>query len=205
VTGLPINSIVVMACLEWMERHPTENLAPAESTAFPGSMPRLAPRGAPRPGRRARWGFLPMSRFSQPAQRVFVRAQEVAHEQQRGYIGSDHLLVALAAENQALAACALNRCGLGEEQIREPLSNVISESRGRFGRLVPTSAVRQIVDTAVEESEAAQAGYVGTHHLLLGLARVESVAAKLLPELGAPEDRLREAVQACLQERGEEQ
>ena len=57
-------------------------------------------------------------------------------------------------------------------------------------------AARRVLMLAQEEAERLNHGYIGTEHLLVGLARErEGVAHQVLAELGARPDRIREAVE----------
>jgi ATP-dependent Clp protease ATP-binding subunit ClpC len=58
-----------------------------------------------------------------------------------------------------------------------------------------TSSARECVASAQEEAAALHHGYIGTEHLLLGVARVEEdTGAKLLKERGITLDRLEAAI-----------
>jgi ATP-dependent Clp protease ATP-binding subunit ClpA len=55
-----------------------------------------------------------------------------------------------------------------------------------------TERARQVVVLAQEEARAANLGYIGTEHVLLGLLREEEgVAAKVLNDLGVTADKVR--------------
>jgi ATP-dependent Clp protease ATP-binding subunit ClpA len=57
-----------------------------------------------------------------------------------------------------------------------------------------TDRAKQTLEAAEDEARALRHGYVGTEHLLLGLAHGEGIAAKVLGNLGVSADRVRTAV-----------
>ncbi|HEX6347874.1 MAG TPA: Clp protease N-terminal domain-containing protein [Candidatus Dormibacteraeota bacterium] len=180
-SGLPINSIVVVAVLEWLEAHPPELIGRGS-----GFLP-VRPR---RLGRRLPWPASPQAfdQFSRSAQSALARAQEIAEASGEGHITTGHLLLAVA--RTGLAAKVLRTLGVTDEQLGQPLLH--STGQPIRGLLLPTTRVRTVIKLALEEAQAAHLGYVGTEHLLLGIAREgESEAARLLLELGIDEDAVR--------------
>ena len=68
---------------------------------------------------------------------------------------------------------------------------------GRYDRF--TERARRSLTMAEEEARGLFHNYIGTEHLLIGLARAEEgVAAKVLLEFDATADRLRSAVEAVI-------
>jgi len=184
-SGLPINSIVVVAVLEWLELHPPELIGRGLS----GLMP-LRP-GALR--RRLPWPASPTAfdQFSRSAQSALARAQEIAEASGEGQITTGHLLVALV--RAGLAAKVLAALKVTEEALGHRLLHSTGEPKR--GVLLPTSRFRTVIKLAMEEAEAAHMGYVGSEHLLLGVIREgESEASRLLFELEVTEAAVRAQV-----------
>jgi ATP-dependent Clp protease ATP-binding subunit ClpA len=70
-------------------------------------------------------------------------------------------------------------------------------SSGRYDRF--TERARRSLTLAEEEARGLHHNYIGTEHLLIGLARVaEGVAAKVLLEFDGTADRLRSAVETVI-------
>jgi len=181
-SGLPINSIVVVAVLDWLESHPPEFMG----RGFGG----LAPL-RPRPMRRnLPWPASPQAfdQFSRSAQAALARAQEIAEATGEGHITTGHLLVALV--QAGLAAKVLTALGVSEKELGHGLLHTSGEPKR--GLLLPTSRVRTVIRLALDEAQSAHLGYVGTEHLLLGIIREgESEAARRLFELGVSEEAAR--------------
>jgi hypothetical protein len=184
-TGLPINSIVVVACLEWLRTHGMLRpfFRPLEMAEFEAVRSIHA--------RRSREAY-PFDLFSAAARSVLITAQQEADEQGHRYIGTEHVLVGLLLTPGA-AARVLSSLGVAEAAVRDALGGEkATEEFGPVQRLLPTGRVKLIIEKAVDESKQAGLEQVGTGHLLLGLVQVgESKTATLLTEMGATEDRIR--------------
>ena len=60
---------------------------------------------------------------------------------------------------------------------------------------------KQVIDMAYAEAKILQTNYIGTEHILLGLARVpESLGGRILADLGATLERLRPEVQQLMRD-----
>ncbi|HZO79597.1 MAG TPA: Clp protease N-terminal domain-containing protein, partial [Solirubrobacteraceae bacterium] len=78
-------------------------------------------------------------RFSERARQVVVLGQDEARSLNHGYIGTEHILLALAGENEGVAARILLAFDADPEKIR---TEVIQRLSGPDGRLSPTLARR---------------------------------------------------------------
>src|SRR5437764_15473251 len=131
-SGLPINSVVVVAVLEWLESHPPE-LIGRGAGAWAPLRPRPLRRNLP-------WPASPQAfdQFSRSAQSALARAQEIAEASGEGHITTGHLLVGLA--RSSLAARVLAALKVTEDQLAERLAP--SKGEPQRGLLLPTSRVR---------------------------------------------------------------
>lgn len=107
-------------------------------------------------------------------------------------MGSEHLLLGLAAEGQGVAAKVLRASGLQPELIRSSIARLVGvgapSARPSQGL---TPRCRQIVELAVSEAKRAGSRYVGTEHLLLGILRCgDGVAVRVLAASGIELARL---------------
>ncbi len=153
------------------------------------------------------------------AKQIIAYAREEAARLHHDYIGTEHLLLGLAREDQGVAAGALESLRVQLKDITALLSSVLgitlppnvsgmstatspspmsSSSSGRsrpdFGRF--TERARKVLSLAQEEAQRFQHNYIGTEHLLLGLVREgEGVAAKVLKNLGVDLNKVRSAVE----------
>jgi ATP-dependent Clp protease ATP-binding subunit ClpA len=73
-------------------------------------------------------------RFTEPARRAVVDAQEEARDLRHGYIGTEHLLLALLREPSSVARRALDRLGVERDAVRSDVVRLVGEGpRNRLG------------------------------------------------------------------------
>jgi hypothetical protein len=209
LTGLPINSIVVFACLEWLERHGPERLtAPLPENVETFRRLRPGPLRSRVPwtwfaGRRAAGGPQPFDLFSEPARKALELAQQDARERRHGYIGTEHLLEGLVRVEEGNAAKVLNALSIGVDDLRRRLDEVVRpEPAVEPGdQPQPTKRVKKVIEIAFEETKRLSSGYLGTEHLLLGiLIEGEGVAAHALRESGVSEQPVRDELERLVDE-----
>ena len=139
-----------------------------------------------------------MNRFTQKAQNTLNNSQRFAHELGHTYIGSEHLLLALACEEESVAAKLLSECGLTVDALRTEIRNLVGE--GSSGKVSPadmTPRTKRILQHSAMESARLGQSYIGTEHLLLALlAEQDCVAVKLLENLNVSRSVLLEKLSA---------
>jgi ornithine carbamoyltransferase len=150
-------------------------------------------------------------------------AYKEARQLNSSYIGTEHLLFGLILEGEGLAARVLVELGADLERTRHELQALQAEdpgagvpfpepwqvlrSRAAAPRTAPytegykmwqrfTERARRVIFSAQEEAARLGESYVGTEHLLLGLAREsDSVAGRILERLRVPAGRVRAEVE----------
>ncbi|HZV52673.1 MAG TPA: Clp protease N-terminal domain-containing protein [Candidatus Dormibacteraeota bacterium] len=141
---------------------------------------------------------VPFQRFTERARKVLVLAQEEAEAAGSGYLGTEHLLFALLEEGEGLGAVALANLGVRSDRVREMVRSALA---GRPAAeppttLRPTDRVKRVIEIAFEEARRMGHDYVGTEHLALGLLiEGESIAARVLQDLGATPDGARAEIE----------
>ena len=122
---MPVNSIVVAACLEWMDRHtpdPRSLVMPAANLSVLIPAPRWATlRRAVEVAavRRSTSGSYPFDRFTLRAKKMLTAAQLEATKAGVSYIGTEHLLLAALADPESHAGSALVTLGVTEKAVRD--------------------------------------------------------------------------------------
>lgn len=202
-TGLPVNSIVVAACLEWMQRHTLGSSSGEGGFATPVPVPR--PRWSTlrkavqlAVAQRTSLPMYPFERFTSTAQRLLTDAQTEAEGGGLRYIGTEHLLLAAFAQPSSHAAHALASLHVTEQAVRSTLEGMLGGSHPRSShRIVPTSRVKKVIELAFELCAAGGDQAVGTGHVLLALAREgDGIAAHVLKDVGATAERIATALEA---------
>ncbi len=138
------------------------------------------------------------------AKRVIKLAVDEARRLNHHFIGTEHLLLGLIREGEGIGASVLENSGVTLENVRTEVlvllrsSDMGKDAFSKDDRF--TKQARQALSLAQAEARRFQHNYIGTEHLLLGLVREgegegESVAAKVLSNLGAELNKVRSAVE----------
>ena len=135
-------------------------------------------------------------KFSPRAENILRLAQEAAGELGHGYVGCEHLLLALLREDSGNAYRALTEVGVTESLVHSLIVRTVG--RG-MAEAAPTQGLTPRARSAVELSvgEAIRAGseLIETEHLLLGLLRDRNnMAVCLLTTVGVDVKKLCGAV-----------
>lgn len=132
-------------------------------------------------------------RFTKRARRVLALAQEEAQRLNHNYIGTEHLLLGLVREESGVAARVLKDLGVEPKALRKGVEEMIGRGERKvLGKIGLTPRTKRVIELAVDEARRLGHHYIGTEHLLLGLAREgEGIAVDVLKSLGVDLDRLR--------------
>ena len=131
-------------------------------------------------------------KFSLKAEHVLRCAQAAAGELGHGYVGCEHLLLAMLREEDDAACRALNASGIYESAVRERMIEKLGRGtaeRSTVQGLTPHA--RCAVELAVGEALRAGSGEIEAGHLLLGILRDSgNMAVRLLRSLGVDTKKL---------------
>jgi len=124
--------------------------------------------------------------LTQKARKAIFLAQEEAGRLGYNHVGSEHLLLALAREEDCVAARILERLGVDLGTIRVEIMGQLSRGSEPLGEEIQlTAEAKEAVDLAFDEGKQMNDEWVGTEHLLMGLARgTKGVASQVLNSLG---------------------
>jgi hypothetical protein len=191
LTGLPINSIVVVACLEWLDAHQPEPgatvaMGPLAGISYTQQM-RTFPKNLLPPGLRK--GTNPFDRFSVRAKQALLVAQEQAEKRGQGSIDPEDLLLGLLRVEGGFAATVLPRFGIDTATVESQMAIPVEKST--IQRLVPMSRTKRVIESAFGLARGWQHRCVGTGHLLVGLVtQADGVVAIVFKEKGVTVDTL---------------
>ena len=131
-------------------------------------------------------------KFSLKAEHVLCCAQAAAGELGHGYVGCEHLLLAMLREEDDAACRALNASGIYESAVRERMIEKLGRGtaeRSTVQGLTPHA--RCAVELAVGEAMRTGGGEIEAGHLLLGILRDSgNMAVRLLRSLGVDTKKL---------------
>ena len=135
-------------------------------------------------------------RFTERARRVVVLAQEESQRLSHNYIGSEHLLLGLLAEQEGVAARALESLNVTLTAAREQVEEIIGPGQQKpHGHIPFTPRAKKILELSLREALTMGSEVIDTQHLLLGLIdEGDGVGAQILQRLGATAQAVREAV-----------
>jgi ATP-dependent Clp protease ATP-binding subunit ClpA len=122
-------------------------------------------------------------RFTNRARRAVVLAQEQARELSHNYIGTEHLLLGLAKEDDGIAGRILAAHGMTYDIVRQDIVEKVGAGKGDSptGHIPFTPRAKKTLELSLREALALHHNYIGTEHILLGLIREgEGVAAQVL-------------------------
>jgi hypothetical protein len=140
------------------------------------------------------------SQVSETVRAAMVVAQEESRDLGHNYVGNEHLLLGLLAQTDGIAAGVLRELGVTREALVSRTREVVGAGAPRrWEALGVTPRLKRGLELARAEARRLGSRCVGTEHVLLGITRLdEGVGARLLRDLGAPPDRIREEVAARL-------
>jgi len=111
------------------------------------------------------------------------------------YVGTEHLLLALFADPESLAAKVLVEAKVTHAAVEQRVLHVAPRGSAADNAPPFTPRAAECFSKAVAEALKLGHNYDGTEHLLLALfADPEALAAKILTQLGATYDGMRGAV-----------
>jgi DNA-binding transcriptional regulator YhcF (GntR family) len=135
--------------------------------------------------------------FTERVRNVLALAREEAVRLRHGYVGTEHMLLAIVDEgsSSSRAAAVLRARGVDLSAMRRRLGKTVKPGRSTIpsGSELPyTSRAKKVLELATTEARELGHDGLGTEHLLLGLIREErGIAAQLLAQAGVTLDGAR--------------
>jgi Clp amino terminal domain, pathogenicity island component len=133
-------------------------------------------------------------RFTEKARRVIFFARFEASQYGSPFIETEHMLLGLLREDNALARHFLRPHGSIEAVRREVEASITLREKISTSVEMPlTEDCKKILNLAVEESDKLGHKYIGTEHLLLGMLMVQgSFAFEILRKWGIKPETVRD-------------
>jgi ATP-dependent Clp protease ATP-binding subunit ClpA len=145
--------------------------------------------------------------FTARVRGALIKARDEAHSRNHEYVGTEHLLLGLLAEDDTLVMDVLDNLGARPLEIQDAISRVVQNgvptNRSRIPDLPYSARARVVLDQSIAVAHEFGDGYVGTQHLLLGLIRErQGIAAQAMAAAGLTEASLRREIVRLLQGEG---
>lgn len=131
-------------------------------------------------------------RFTDRARRALVLAARQARELRHDYVGPEHILLGIAHEGHGIGATVLTSLGISDEGIRRQIQETAGHGEHPLSGHIPfTDRAKKALELATRESLRLGHDYIGTEHLLLGIAdEGGSLATQILVSSGAGSVRI---------------
>ncbi len=124
-------------------------------------------------------------RFTERARIALSKAQELAQDFGHSYVGTEHILLGIAAEGEGLGAKVLRENGLDEALIAELLEKYVGRGAEGMSFQGLTPDAKRVIELAIMDANRLGHSYIGTEHLLMGLMREpECTGSRLLSSIG---------------------
>ena len=133
-------------------------------------------------------------RFSAGSQKVVLEAQEEARNFHHDYVGTEHLLLAMASCKGEMCAQILKEANITPAKIKREIEKLVGlgDNLLTSGPIPFTPRAKNILERSFEEALQTASQTVETEHLLLSLTlEQEGLAAKILENLQVPQDLIR--------------
>ena len=140
--------------------------------------------------------------FSSDAVAVVMQAQREARQLGQNFVGTEQLLLGLMGNRTSKAAQILQQSGILLEDARAEVERLVGQAQpSRLTDIPLTPKTKRVLEQALGESRRLNSASVLPEHILLTLSRTkDSVAVKVLENLGVDPDAVEETVLTTLEE-----
>ena len=138
--------------------------------------------------------------FTEHAQEVLGRSQEIVRRYQHSQWDIEHILMALLEQEQGVPSEILRHLGVNVQEMRDRLDGVLEEGpkvSQEATQIFVTPRAARALDRAKAEAQRLSDEYIGTEHLLVAVVQDdESESAKVLSEFGLNLEKVYQAMQS---------
>ena len=124
-------------------------------------------------------------------------AKQEARRYNHEYIGTEHILLGLAEEDEGIGFQVLHNFSIDIDKLRKEIEKQIKigDNTAYQDKLPQTPQTKKVIEWAIDEARALNNREIGTEHLLLGLLKVKgSIASQVLNTLGVTCVKAREKI-----------
>jgi ATP-dependent Clp protease ATP-binding subunit ClpC len=140
-------------------------------------------------------------KYTPKAEQALALAKECAAGLGHSYIGTEHILYGLLKEGTGVAANVLQSSGINEQRLVQGILEIVGRGEGSSGNVQYTPRTKRVLELSYAEARRMGQNFIGTEHILLAIMREgESVAVRLLVELGMDIHKLYENILMMLGE-----
>ena len=140
-------------------------------------------------------------KFTKKAEAALILAKECAEAFGHSYIGTEHILWGLAKEGTGIASSVLASNGINDERVKQKILELVGGGDSSAQSLAYTPRTKRVLELSYAEARRMGQNFIGTEHLLIAIFREgESVAVKILTDLGGDIRKLYENILSMLSE-----
>ncbi len=145
-------------------------------------------------------------KFTEGAQRALRSAQEHARALGHNYVGTEHLLLGILAVTDSPGAKTLYSMNIDSKRVVEQIERMVGRGDYKFNDSFDfTPRSKKVIELSLIEARNLGHSYVGTEHLLLALIHEsDSVAVRILTNLGAHLQSVEQMVASAARNEGNE-
>jgi len=146
-------------------------------------------------------GFMPFfeNKFSDKGETVLRNASAAAANWRARYVGTEHLLYALAINEETLAGAVLQDNAITQDKIVEKIVEITGDKYAASKVMGFTPRLKRVIEQSYAEARSLGQRFIGTEHLLLALLREgESIASRIIAELGGDRKKMYTELMAYL-------
>ena len=146
-------------------------------------------------------------RLTERAREAIAFSAEAALELGHNYVGTEHLLVGLIREGEGVAGKILEANGLDEDKVIDRIAAMTGTGEPiAMGQPEATPRTKRVFEHSYVEARRLGHNYIGTEHLLIAMLREsESLAVRILVDLGVQPQALYQDIMRLLSEDGAEE
>ena len=144
------------------------------------------------------------SRFSEKAIQVIMKAQQEAKTMGHEFVGTEHILLAIAANKEPLTEDIFKELKINESSIRQAIENLVKNKPkvSNPTNIVFTPQTKKVLSGAWDEARQLGHTFVNAEHILLALTRDEhSTASQVFGALSITPKTIKETLFKVLEKR----
>ena len=140
-------------------------------------------------------------KFTKKAEAALTLAREFAQAMGHSYVGTEHILWGLVKEGTGVAASVLAANEVNEARLTQVIMELVGRGEAQGQQVQHTPRTKRVLELAYAEARRMGQNFIGTEHILLALIREgESVAVRMLGEMGIDIHKLYEGIASMLNE-----
>ena len=133
------------------------------------------------------------SNYTEKAKAALYLAEKAAKKFRQSYVGTEHILIGLLQENNAIASKVLQDNGVDYQKVQEVIRDLIAPATGVTVKEKDGYSPKALGVLEEAKVQAERFGYeqIGTEHILLALIKeADNVAVRLLNTMGVSSQKI---------------